>query len=149
MASIDALTSSTSSIRGYGGLASGLDRDTLIEQLTAGTQAKIDKANQDKTKLEWEQEAIRAITDMMYDFTQKYTSYSSSTNLLGSAFYGRTDITANGANSKYVSVTGSTNTADLMTVLGVKELAQAASLKTNGNASDRTLNLGEIGRAHV
>lgn len=144
MASIDALTSSTSSIRGYGGLASGLDRDTLIEQLTAGTQAKIDKANQDKTKLEWEQEAIRAITDMMYDFTQKYTSYSSSTNLLGSAFYGRTDITANGANSKYVSVTGSTNTADLMTVLGVKELAQAASLKTNGNASDRTLNLGEI-----
>lgn len=144
MASIDALTSSTSSIRGYGGLASGLDRDTLIEQLTAGTQAKIDKANQDKTKLEWEQEAIRAITDMMYDFTQKYTSYSSSTNLLGSAFYGRTDITANGANSKYVSVTGSTNTAQLMTVLGVKQLAQAASLKTNGNVSDRTLNLGEI-----
>lgn len=144
MASIDALTSSTSSIRGYGGLASGLDRDTLIEQLTAGTQAKIDKANQDKTKLEWEQEAIRAITDMMYDFTQKYTSYSSSTNLLGSAFYGRTDITANGANSKYVSVTGSTNTAQLMTVLGVKRLAQAASLTSTSNVSDRTLTLGEI-----
>ena len=144
MASIDALTSSTSSIRGYGGLASGLDRDTLIEQLTAGTQAKIDKANQDKTKLEWEQEAIRAITDMMYDFTQKYTSYSSSTNLLGSAFYGRTDITANGANSKYVSVTGSTNTAQLMTVLGVKRLAQSASLTSTSNVSDRTLTLGEI-----
>lgn len=144
MASIDALTSSTSSIRGYGGLASGLDRDTLIEQLTAGTQAKIDKANQDKTKLEWEQEAIRNIADMMYDFTQKYASYSSSTNLLSSTFYGRTDLMANGVNSKYVSVTGSTSTADLMTVLGVKQLAQSASLKTNGNVSDRTLNLGEI-----
>ncbi len=144
MASIDALTSSTSTIRGYGGLASGLDRDTLIEQLTSGTQAKIDKANQQKTKLEWEQEAIRTITDMIYDFTQKYTSYSSSTNLLSSAFYGRTNITANGVNSKYVSVTGSTSTADLMTVLGVKQLAKAASLNSTTNVSDRTLTLGEI-----
>lgn len=144
MASIDALTSSTSTIRGYGGLASGLDRDTLIEQLTSGTQAKIDKANQQKTKLEWEQEAIRTITDMIYDFTQKYTSYSSSTNLLSSAFYGRTNITANGVNSKYVSVTGSTSTADLMKVLGVKQLAKAASLNSTTNVSDRTLTLGEI-----
>lgn len=97
MATIDALTSTGgNSIRGYGGLASGLDRDTLIEQLTAGTQAKIDAANQQKTKLEWEQEAIRTITDMMYDFTNKYTSYSSSTNLLSSSFYGRTDIRSTG-----------------------------------------------------
>ncbi len=145
MATIDGLTStSTNSIRGYGGLASGLDRDTLIEQLTSGTQAKIDAANQQKTKLEWEQEAIRNITDMIYDFTQKYTSYSSSTNLLGSAFYGRTDISASGENSKYISVSGSTQTSELMTVLGVKQLAQKATLNTLKDASDRTLSLGEL-----
>ena len=145
MATIDALTSTGgNSIRGYGGLASGLDRDTLIEQLTAGTQAKIDAANQQKTKLEWEQEAIRTITDMMYDFTNKYTSYSSSTNLLSSSFYGRTDITVNGENGKYLTVSGSTQTSELMKVLGVKQLAQKATLNMITNASDRTLSLGAI-----
>lgn len=145
MATIDALTSTGgNSIRGYGGLASGLDRDTLIEQLTAGTQAKIDAANQQKTKLEWEQEAIRTITDMMYDFTNKYTSYSSSTNLLSSSFYGRTDITVNGENGKYLTVSGSTQTSELMKVLGVKQLAQKATLNMTTNASDRTLSLGAI-----
>lgn len=145
MASIGGLSSTTTTeIRGYGGLASGLDRDTLIEQLTSGTQAKIDAANQDKTKLQWVQEAIRNITDKMYDFTQKYTSYTSSSNLLGSAFFNRTDIAVNGANSKYVAVTGSTQTSDLMSVLGVKQLAQKANLTTTTNVSDRTLTLGSL-----
>lgn len=145
MASIGGLSSTTTAteIRGYGGLASGLDRDTLIEQLTSGTQAKIDAANQEKTKLQWVQEAIRSITDKMYDFTQKYTSYTSSDNLLGSTLFNRTDITVNGANSKYVSVTGSTQTSDLMSVLGVKQLAQKASL-TASSVSDRTLTLGSL-----
>ena len=34
-------TSTTSSIRGYGGLASGMDRDSLIEGMTYGTTSKI------------------------------------------------------------------------------------------------------------
>ncbi|HJD45332.1 MAG TPA: flagellar filament capping protein FliD [Candidatus Mediterraneibacter norfolkensis] len=148
MATIGGLSSttsaSTSSIRGYGGLASGLDRDTLIEQLTSGTQSKIDSLNQQKTKLEWEQEAIREITDKIYDFTQKYTSYSSSTNLLGSALFGLSDVTVNGENSKYISVSGSAQSANLLTVLGVKQMAQKATLTTTQNASDRELSLGNI-----
>lgn len=148
MATIGGLSSttsaSTSSIRGYGGLASGLDRDTLIEQLTSGTQSKIDKLNQQKTKLEWEQEAIREITDKIYDFTQKYTSYTSSTNLLGSALFGRSDVTVNGEYSKYISVSGSAQSSDVLSVLGVKQLAQKATLTTTGDVSDRTLSLGNI-----
>lgn len=58
MASVSGSNSSYSSlssqIRGYGGLASGLDRDTLIEQMTSGTRAKIAKQGQQKTKLEWQ-----------------------------------------------------------------------------------------------
>ena len=48
MASIGSLSSSTSSLvsgggglHGYGGLASGLDRDTLIESMTYATRVKI------------------------------------------------------------------------------------------------------------
>ena len=50
MASISSLSGSTnnamSSLRGYGGLASGLDRDELIAGMTSGTQTKITKQEQ-------------------------------------------------------------------------------------------------------
>ena len=101
MASIGSLSSSTSnSIRGYGGLASGLDRDTLIESMTYATQSKITKQEREKTQLQWEQEAIRSISDKMVDFAEKYTgTLTSSSNLFSSVFLGRTDITASGDNS--------------------------------------------------
>ena len=80
MASVSGSNSSYSSlssqIRGYGGLASGLDRDTLIEQMTSGTRAKIAKQGQQKTKLEWQMEAMRDITSKIYGFTSNYTSYA-------------------------------------------------------------------------
>jgi flagellar hook-associated protein 2 len=39
----------SSSVRGYGGLASGLDRDSLIQGMTAGTRAKIAKQQKRQT----------------------------------------------------------------------------------------------------
>ena len=58
MASVGSLSSSTSnSIRGYGGLASGLDRDELIKGMTLGTTSKLNQQEQKKQKIEWMQEA--------------------------------------------------------------------------------------------
>lgn len=149
MAGIGGLSSTTSSslgsIRGFGGLASGLDRDSLIEGMTQGTMSKIYKQQQKKTLLTWEQTAIRSITDKMTAFADKYLStYSSSTNLFSSAFWGRNQITALGANSKYVSVSGSSSTADTISILGVKQLAKKAQMTSGTNASDGTLTTGEI-----
>lgn len=133
MASIGGLTSSTSSsltgtnsLKGYGGLASGLDRDSLIEAMTSGTQSKIQKQKQQKQIVEWQQEAIRNITDKMYDFSQKYLSYTSSTNLLSSSFFSRNNITSEGVNGKYVSVSGNSPLIDDISILGVKQLAKNA-----------------------
>ena len=131
MASIGGLSSglsSTSSIRGYGGLASGLDRDTLIEQLTYGTRKKIEAQKQKQDKIKWEQSALRSIIDKGYDFTNKYLSYASSSNLLGDNLFSRNDITAVGANSKYVSVTGSASAADMFSILGIKQMAEDAKM---------------------
>lgn len=148
MASIGGLTSSTSSsvngLQGYGGLASGINRDELIEQLTSGTQSKIDAKNQEKTKLEWEQSAIREITDMIYDFTQKYASYSSSSNILGSSFFNRTDIAITGAFKDYLTVTGSTTTANLLQIMGVKQMASNATASSVDRASNSALVLNGV-----
>ena len=93
MASIGGLSGTTSSslngLKGYGGLASGLDRDSLIEGMTQGTTSKIYKQQQKKDLLQWEQNAIRGITDKMIGFADKYLStYSSSTNLFSNSFSG-------------------------------------------------------------
>lgn len=149
MASIGGLSGTTSSslngLKGYGGLASGLDRDSLIEGMTQGTTSKIYKQQQKKDLLQWEQNAIRGITDKMIGFADKYLStYSSSTNLFSNSFWGRNLITALGANSKYVNVSGTSSTADTLSILGVKQLARKAQMTSKIPASDRTLETGAI-----
>lgn len=132
MASINSVTgglSSTSSLRGYGGLSSGLDRDTLIEQLTYGTRTKIEQQKQKQDKLQWQQTALRGIIDKGYNFVNTYASYSSSaTNLSSNLLFSRTNITAAGENSKYVSVTGTANSTDLFSITGIKQMASDAKI---------------------
>ena len=146
MASINSVTgslSSTASLRGFGGLASGLERDELIEQLTYGTRTKIEKQQQKKDKLGWQQSAIRNIIDKVYDYSNKYTSYASSSNLTSSTMFSRTDITAVGENSKYVSVTGRSNAADTLSILGVKQMAKDAQI-TGARASSSAFQTGGV-----
>lgn len=149
MASISGLSGTTNSslngIRGYGGLSSGLDRDSLIEQMTYGTTSKIEQQRQKKTILQWKQEAIRNISSKMIGFAEKYTStYASSTNLFSSTFWGRSSISALGSNSKYVSVSGTANSASSFAIAGIKQLAQKAKWSSGSGVSDSTLQSGVI-----
>lgn len=146
MYGIGGLSGSTSnSIRGYGGLASGLDRDSLIEGMTQGTNSKIEAQRQKKTSLEWKQSIIRNITDKMIGFGDKYTStMSSSTNLFSSVFWGRSVITALGANSKFVSVSGMANSGSSPSITAIKQLAEKASWTSSGAVSDGKLESGSI-----
>lgn len=149
MASVGSLTSSTSSsIRGYGGLASGLDRDELIEGMTIGTRTKINQQEQKKQKIEWMQEAVRTISDKMISFHGKYTeTLTSSSNLFSSVLWGRNKITTSGANSKYVAVSGTASGADAMTIMAVKQRAQNATWSSPGVSDTNStykLSSGEI-----
>lgn len=114
-------------LKGFGGLATGLDRDTLIENMTYGTTSKIAKQKQQKTLLEWKQTAIRNIADKMIDFANKYTAtMTSSTNLFSGTFWGKANATAVGANKDLVSIAGRLSAAKDLSVQGVKQLAQKA-----------------------
>lgn len=138
------VTNSASSIRGYGGLASGLDRDSLIESMTAGTTSKIYKQQQAKQKLEWQQTALRGITEKLYNFSQKYMSYTSKENLLGSTMFSPSKINTLGKYGSLVSVTGSSAMAESMSILGVKQLASNASAISKDTVSTGKLSSGEI-----
>lgn len=146
MSTIGGLTgSTTSNIRGYGGLASGLDRDSLIEGMTMGTTNKITQQQKKKTQLEWKQSAVQNITNQMIAFANKYTSsWSSKTNLFSSVLWGRNQITTTGKNNKYVSVSGTATSADAITIMGVKQLAEKAKWTSSGQVSDQTLSTGKV-----
>ena len=132
MASITSLMGSSSSSSIYGtknvisGLASGMDTESMIQNSVTGYQSKIASLQQKQTKLEWEQTAYRSIIDKMSVFSDKYTSYTSSTNLMSFGFFNNAvEVTGQGANAKYVSASGKTSSD--IEILGVKQLAQAAT----------------------
>lgn len=50
------------------GLVSGLDTETLVEQLSQAYQTKIDNAQKDQTRAEWKKEAWAALNTKIMDF---------------------------------------------------------------------------------
>ena len=130
MASISSLSSSSSSSI-YGnrniisGLASGLDTEAMIENSVQGYKLKLSSLQQQRTKVEWKQSAYRSIISKMASFTQKYTSYTSGTNLLSANFFNSaTKVSAMGKYADKVSATGKTNST--VQINSVKSLATAA-----------------------
>ncbi|MBO4913586.1 MAG: flagellar filament capping protein FliD [Oscillospiraceae bacterium] len=107
------------------GLASGMDTETMIQNSVAGYQTKLTTLKQDQTKIEWKQDAYRALTDQMYNITQKYTSYTSKTNLSSNGFFtSASTTTAQGSNASAITATG-TAKSDVQ-INAVTQLATAA-----------------------
>ncbi|WP_028830130.1 flagellar filament capping protein FliD [Proteocatella sphenisci] len=133
MATINSLTSGSSSSYGVtskaiGGLATGLDTDEIIKGMTIGTRSKIAKQLQSKQLFTWKSDAMRSISTKLINFSQKYTSYTSSTNLTSRSFYMKSDITTGGTNASKVTVSGSSEITDGISILsGTKSVAGSVS----------------------
>ncbi|MBR3704091.1 MAG: flagellar filament capping protein FliD [Oscillospiraceae bacterium] len=173
MASINSLmsssTSSTSSIYGnsnvISGLASGLDTEAMIENAVSGIKNKIASFNQNMVMLEWEQSAYRSIIDKMVNFTEKYLSFTSSSNLLSTAFFdSATKNVLHGTYANRLSVSGKTSSdieilaatkATTATYSGIglgmsleakcAELKAAAGEGAEFNKSALTLTMADLG----
>lgn len=134
MASVSGAASSlgNTSLRGYGGFGSGIDRDSIIEQMTAGTQSKITNQKNKMTSLGWKQEAFQAVSDKMLALQDNYFSFASGTNLKYPSMFAKNQITAMGDSdiTKFVSATGSSNMLDYLSILGVKQLASSSTIQS-------------------
>ena len=133
-------------LRGFGGLASGIDRDTLIEQMTARTTSKITAKKQDMTKLEWKRDAYRSISNKIIDLQDNYLSYSATKSLKNSDFFAKNQVSVQGDPdyTKYISATGNADTASRVSVLGVNKLATSATLISGEKKTDSAITLGGI-----
>lgn len=148
MSSVSSTSSSlgNTALRGYGGLASGIDRDALIEQMTARTTSKITAKKQAMTKLEWKRDAYRSISNKIIDLQDNYLSYSATKSLKNSDFFAKNQVSVQGDPdyTKYISATGNADTASRVSVLGVNKLATSATLISGEKKTDSAITLGGI-----
>ena len=148
MSSVSRTSSSlgNTALRGFGGLASGIDRDALIEQMTARTTSKITSKKQAMTKLEWKRDAYRSISNKIIDLQDNYLSYSATKSLKNSDFFAKNQVSVQGDPdyTKYISATGNADTASRVSVLGVNRLATSATLSSGEKQTDSSITLGGI-----
>lgn len=115
------------------GLASGMDTETMIQNSVAGYQTKITALQQEQTKIEWKQDGYRELIDQMNGIMQKYSSYTSKTNLSSNAFFtGATTTTAQGANAAAIVASGTPKSS--VQINSVTQLATAARYSVAASA---------------
>ena len=111
------------------GLASGMDTEGMIESLVQSYNTKITQLNQKATKVQWKQEAYQSIIAKMYGFSNKYASYTSSTNLSSPSFFSSARLVEpQGGNAGKVAASGRTDSDVVLN--SVSQLAAAARYTT-------------------
>ena len=79
------------------GLMSGIDTESVIQELVAARQNKVDEAKKAQTKLSWKQDAWSSLNTKLKNLQSKYLS----TMRFADAYSKRTTSVSNGS---YVSV---------------------------------------------
>lgn len=126
-------SSSAASSNGMSGLVSGLDTESMVEQLLSGTQSKIDAQKALKQQTEWKQEIYRDIITSINSFQSKYfnTSFDASAtmNFASSAFFNSMKAALNsGSGLKVVSADSTALTGEMR--VKIDRLASAARLES-------------------
>lgn len=116
------------SLRGFGGMVSGIDRDEIIGAMTLHAQNRVTAQQAEITKLEWKQEAYQSITDQILGLADDYLSYSSSKCLIDPSFFAKNIITVHGKDEStcYVKATGTSEMADNVSITSVRQLARSS-----------------------
>lgn len=123
-----------SSNKGFSGLASGIDTESMVESMLAATQAKIDKQNGLKQQVEWKQEIYRELISQINSFQNQFFGSSSSTNLLSQAFFNAMNaISASNA----FKVTATSGAAVGNTDIEVRRLATNTSITSGAGVSGK------------
>ncbi len=128
--------SSLSAKTGMAGLVSGLDTESLVENLTSSNRSKIAKQQQSVQKMEWKQTAYRNVSKALKEFQSKYLDVLSTTNLRSTASFNT--VAASTTSTKLsVASTSAANTGSI-TITNVTQLATNQTI-TGANSATTPL----------
>ena len=114
------------------GLSSGVDVDSMVEQMMSAEKAKLNKLKQSQQLAEWRQEAYQTVISDLQNFSDKYFNLTSSTSLLKQSTYLKFDVSCD---SGAVAATASASAKAGTHTLAVSQLATAATRASSGNIS--------------
>lgn len=103
------------------GMMSGLDTETIIQELVAAKQTKVDKLKKEQTRLEWKQDVWKELNSKIYKL---YTGTLD--NLVYQSSYMKK--VTNSSNSNLVSISTKENAMDSVQELTIDKLAKAGYL---------------------
>ena len=120
----------------FGGMATGLDTDTLIKQMMQPHRMKIDKQKQDKQIIQWRQDLYRELISDIRGLKNSYLdNIKPNDNLLMQRNYSAYDVTNNSA----TGVTVATAKAGVGAVAG-NYVVNVTSLASGAKVSGETMN---------
>ncbi len=124
------------------GIASGLDTESIVNDLLKVDQYKVDKQFKIATKLEWKGDAYREVNLALKNFREKYMSVlSPDTNMYSSNAYKAFSATLSTQTSAVSITAGSTATAGSMTINKITQLAASATISSSsGMFTEGTIN---------
>lgn len=114
------------------GMMSGLDTESIIQEMVSARRTKVDKQKKAQTKLNWKQDAWKELNAKLKSFQQKYLS-----NMRFSDAY--TKKTTKVSNSNSVSVITGANAVNGVQTLKIDRLAKNAYLTGEQMKSDDKL----------
>ncbi len=134
-----AINSLNASSGGLSGLVSGIDTEGVVKKLLAGTQTKIDKAEQKKAVLQLKQTMYREVAAKLTALQSTYMNFTNAkTNLYSNSFYNAKTTTLtmpSGVSSAFTAKASNSASIGSTSVQYIKQLASAYSMKTNSNAT--------------
>ena len=129
-----AINSLSAASKGFSGLASGIDTESVVKSMLSGTQSKIDSQNQKKTQLEYKQDMYRSVISDLQAFQTTYFSYTNqSSNLLSQSFFESKSASTTSSNYT-VSATSSAAVGNVV-VNKIESLAKNFKQTANSIAS--------------
>ena len=111
------------------GLMSGMDTESIIQQLVEAKRTKVNNAKREQTKLEWKQDIWKDLNKKLKNLQSKYLD-----NMRFTSAYSKK--TTKVSNSNAVSVITGENAVNGVQELEIKQLAKTAYL-TSGKVSRR------------
>lgn len=103
-----------------GGLASGMDIDSIVEKLMQAEKAPLNKLYQNKQKYEWQRDAYRDVNKQL----QAFNDFMRDEMLLQKDFYKKTVVSTNSAVS---AVPTTAENGQTLTIDSVNQLAKAGN----------------------
>jgi flagellar hook-associated protein 2 len=133
MASSNSTSTSSSSGRlRITGLSSGLDVDSIVEQMMSAEKTKLSKLKQKEQLVTWKQEAYRSITGAVKEFSDKYFSLTSAASLLKQSNFQKFKATSS---DDAITVSAGANAVKGSHAVTVSQLATAGVQTGSGRLS--------------